>query len=127
MKLRRLAHRLRMLMTITIVVGLLGLLGSIVYLHNVGLPDFAKVKLLRYLKSKDIHLTFQSLKYKLNKGLVAEGIELYGAEAESTPLIEADELVLNIDKTKLLRGVIELDAVKRTAHQLDEVKRTADH
>ncbi len=118
MKIRRLLNRLKMLCTVFIVLLILGLIGSLAYLHSIGLPESLKTVLLEKLKEEDIHLSFDSLKYKLNKGLVAENVQLYKTEKQETPLYSTQFLSLNIDKTKLLRGVFELDSATVEAGQV---------
>lgn len=99
-----------MFCTILIVLLIIGVIGSLAYLHNVGLPTPLKKALLEELEDKNIHLSYESLKYKFNDGLVAETVNVYKTENHEVTLYSAEKLSLNIDKTKLLRGVLEIDS-----------------
>jgi len=97
--------------TIVIILLLVSLVAGVLYLHSVGLPEPLRLQVIEKLKEKNIHVNFSSLKYKLNKGLVIENPSILEKEGAETPFLNAEELIVNVDKTKLLRGVVELDSV----------------
>ncbi len=110
MKLRRFIHKLRMFFTILIVLGIVGVISAVIYLHSVGVPDFVREQVLDELKKRNIHLTFDSLKYKLNQGLVGENIKVFNDNKHENQVFAAEALTIDMDKTKLLRQVYELDS-----------------
>jgi len=111
MKIRRLLNWLKMGCTVLVTLCILGTVGTLAYVHSTGLPEPLKNVLIEKLEEEKLYLSFDSLKYKLNQGIVAENAKVYKSAAKEKVLLSADEIKLNIDKTKLLRKVFELDSV----------------
>lgn len=110
MRISRLLQRFKMCLTCLTVLLILSVLSVIFYLHSIGLPAFVRDFIQEEAKKRDIFITFDTLKYKLNKGLVVEGVTYYKSKTFETPIFTSESLFLDIDKTKLLRAVVEVDA-----------------
>src|SRR5438309_11673165 len=52
------------------------LLGALVYLNRVGLPEFLKARLVSELRARGVDLNFTRLRLRWYHGLVAENISL---------------------------------------------------
>jgi len=109
MKQSLLISRLKMLLTMVVTISVLMFIGVFVYLHNIGLGDGTKKKLITELQKKGINADFETLKFKIHKGLVAENLKFYQSPDSKTPLLSAKELTIDFDKTKFIKGDFEID------------------
>src|SRR5262245_11310192 len=87
------------------------LLGTLIYLNQVGLPDFVKNPLLENLRARGIELQFNRLRLRLGRGLVAEKVRVGRADETSSPQLEVRQLQLRLDLKGLLKGQVRVDAL----------------
>jgi hypothetical protein len=85
--------------------------GSLVYLNQVGLPEFAKNKLLAELRSNGVALQFERLRWRWFRGLVAEKVSLGRATAGERPELTVAEVALNLDALALLRSKLHVQSL----------------
>ena len=52
--------------------------------------------------------SFESLRFDLQRGLIARDVSFYESDGDLIPLLEAGEVTLDLDKTKALRGKFKL-------------------
>lgn len=80
-----------------LVVALLLLMGvPFLYLNQIGLPDFAKSLLQAELQANGLNLEFDRLRWRTQRGLVAEGIQLQTTATNSQPKLLAEELEIRL-------------------------------
>ena len=92
-------------------------LGALVYLNQVGLPDFAKSLLQDELAANGLNLEFDRLRWRLERGLVAEGVRLEGTTTALQPALQAEELKIRLDRQSLFTGNPKVQSVLlRNAH-----------
>ncbi|YCM43771.1 AsmA-like C-terminal region-containing protein [Verrucomicrobiaceae bacterium 227] len=104
-------HTLRFAKTILIIVFgvvFLGTVGGAIYLNKVGFPGQYGNWLQSKLSEKGLHLSFNTLHYDLRRGLIATDVEFYLQEGDGQPMLEAREVIIDLDKTKALRGKLRL-------------------
>lgn len=73
---------------------LLGL--SLVYLNQVGLPEFLKGPLLGQLRDRGIELEFSRMRVRLTRGLVAEDVNLSRTRERAGEVFHADEVQIQL-------------------------------
>ena len=107
--------------TLLLSLGLIGLaiVGGLTYLNQVGFPGRYGDWLKSELAIRGVYLSFETLRFDFQRGLVATDVSFYGDEDQSTPLLEGGEMTLDLDKTKALRGKFKLRSLRiidGTAH-----------
>jgi len=111
MLIRRILIRLRITLTILFVLGLLTVAGGIFYLNSIGLNDNIRSHISSELEERGIYIEFDSLKYELTDGLVAKNVSLYHSPERLTKIASLPEVSINLDKTKLLRGIRKINSL----------------
>lgn len=79
------------------------LLGALLYLNRVGVPDAIKGPLLAELERHGLQLRFDRLTWRWHRGLVAETVSLRALTQPPGPWVRAAEVELNLDLRRLLR------------------------
>jgi hypothetical protein len=87
------------------------LLGSVVYVNQVGLPEFAKRPLLEKLRTHGIELQFSRLRWRWFRGIVAENVH-FGRTDESSGLrLSLAEVQLRLNHAALKRLQFQVDSL----------------
>lgn len=100
----------RWLGTLAIIV-LAGIVLGLFYLSQVGLPLFAKHLLQAELKVMGLNLEFERLRWRLEKGLVAEGVELEINRTPTQQILAADGLAIRLHGQTFLTGQPKISSV----------------
>ena len=74
---------------ITVWLLILVLLGGLIYLNQIGLPDFAKKPLLENLRARGLDLQFSRLRLSWYRGIVAENVRFGRADEPLSPRFDA--------------------------------------
>ena len=104
-------HAFRFAKTILIItfgVIFLGAVIGAIYLNKVGFPGQYGNWLQSQLSEKGLHLSFETLHYDLRRGLVATDVNFYARAGDGKPMLEAKEVIIDLDKSKALRGKLRL-------------------
>ena len=91
----------------------LGLGGFVflLYLNQVGLPDFLKKPLLNQLHARGLDLYFSRLRLRWTRGIVAEDVNLGQAAEPLGPQLFIDEAEVRLNHAALLRFKLKVDAL----------------
>jgi len=90
---------------------LLALLGSLLYVDQIGLPDFVKKPLLEKLHARGIDLQFSRLRLRFPHGLVADNV-MFGQPGDpASPTFALKEIQIRIDYRALLRRQIQVSSL----------------
>ena len=90
---------------------ILALVCAILWLDQIGLPDFVKQPLVDDLRQHGIALQFVRLRLHLYRGLVADNVRVVG-ETPDSPSLMLQEVQLQINyRALLLRRKLQLDGV----------------
>ena len=100
--------RAKTFLVISLAIALGSLIVSLAYLNQIGFPGQYGEWLRARLAERGIHLSFESIHYDLRKGLVATSVSFYGHQSDSSPILTADEVIIDIDKVEALQGIIKL-------------------
>lgn len=99
---------------ITVWLVTLSLLGALIYLNLVGLPDFLKRPLVAKLAERGVALEFAALKLHWSRGFVAEQVRFgasRGTNDPALPRLTAGELEINLRLRALVLGRLQVDSV----------------
>ena len=91
-------RRLRRLAMLALVV----LVCIVVWLNQIGLPDFLKRPLVDTLRTRGIELEFARLRLSLRRGLVADNVRIGHAEKAGGPAFLLQQVQLRLDYHALL-------------------------
>lgn len=114
MLVRRIIIRLRITLTILFVLGVISAVGGLFYLNSTGLNQEIRSHISNELEQRGIFVEFDSLKYKLTDGLVATNVHFYSDAERLTKLASLPKVSINLDKTKLLRGINKINSLSLT-------------
>jgi hypothetical protein len=89
---------------------ILTLAGAVLWLDQIGVPDFVKRPFVDALRQHGIALQFVRLRLKIYRGLVADNVRL-GGETPDSPSLTLQEVQLQINYHALLRRKLQLDGV----------------
>src|ERR1017187_5709278 len=90
---------------------ILTLLGGLVYLNQIGLPDFAKKPLLEKLRARGLDLQFSRLRVSWYHGIVAENVRFERADEPLSPHLTLAEVRLRFNHAALARLQFQIDSL----------------
>ncbi len=90
---------------------LLAMLGSLVYLNQVGLPQFVKRPLLEKLRARGLVLQFSRLRLRFHEGIVAENVRFGSTDDPLVPRVSAAEVQLLLNWNALAHRRLQVDAL----------------
>lgn len=106
------------------------ILGSLIYLNEVGLPDFIKNPLIAGLRNRGLDLRFQKMRLHWYRGILAQQVNLGSVSDAQGPQWYADEVELRFDTRQLLRFKLVVEALRihnaRMAWRLQVPDRPAE-
>jgi len=96
---------------ITVWLVILALLGSLIYLNQIGLPDFVKRPLLDKLRARGLDLQFSRLRLNWYHGLVADNVRFGRADEPLSPQLTLAEVRLRFNHAALARLQFQIDSL----------------
>ena len=106
MRHRSIFHHLKLLVVVCtgLTVGILA--GGVYYVNQTGINDQWRQRIALELENLGIIADFESLRFEITKGLVANGVRIYADSQRDEVIARLEHLVIDVDKTKLMRGKI---------------------
>ncbi len=101
-------RRFRMLVWLVSLV----LLGSVVYLNQIGLPGFIKRPMLEKLRAQGIDLQFSRLRWRFYQGIVAENVTFGKANDTGGPKASATEVLVSLNRQALRHFQLQVDTLR---------------
>lgn len=123
-------HTFRLLKTaatLSVILILVSLFAGLIYLNQIGFPGQYGQWVRDQLAHRGIHLEFTSLRYSLEKGLVATEVAFFEEAHSEKPLLSAQEVVLDLDRTKALRGIFRLRSIEILNGEAELPVENSDH
>jgi len=111
MFLNRLMIRIRITLILLFVICMLTLIGGAIYINHQGLNKGLRDRISQELEKRNIFITFDSLKFNLSSGIVAENVTVYTDKTRSQFIAKVPSISVNVDKTKFLRGIQKIESV----------------
>ena len=90
---------------------LLALLGALLYVNQIGLPDFVKNPLLEKLRARGLDLQFTRLRLRFPHGLVADNVRFGGTSSAANPKLTLKEIQVRLDYAALAHGQIQVNSL----------------
>ena len=87
----------------------------LIYLDRVGLPDFAKRRVLAELREHGLELRFETLRLRWFRGIVGQNVIAAPADSTSTVQLAIAEVALGVDWSALRQRQFHLDSA--TLHE----------
>lgn len=88
-----------------------GLAGGVYYLNQSGLNDHWRERIAHELENLGVVADFESLRFEPTRGLVAKGVRVYADDSREEVVARLEHLVIDVDKTKLMRGKVRVNNV----------------
>ncbi len=95
------------------------LLCCLLYLNRIGLPDFIKRPLLTRLNHRGIDLQFERMRWRWNRGIVAEKVQFVRSDGTVAPRFTVKEAEVEIDYRALLRLQLQVRGLVLKDGELD--------
>jgi len=111
MQRKRLFYHLRLLLLVIVGIIIGTIVGGIYYINETGINDQWRARIAQELENIGIIADFESLRIEPTRGLVAGGVKIYADESRQEVLARLEHLVINVDKTKLMRGKVRVNKV----------------
>ena len=106
MRHRSIFHHIKFLVTLCLVLTVGVLVGGVYYINQSGINDQWRERIAVELENLGVIADFDSLRFELTKGLVAKGVRIYADAKRQDVIAKLEHLVIDVDKTKLMRGKI---------------------
>ena len=90
---------------------LLALLGALLYVNQIGLPDFVKNPLLEKLRARGLDLQFTRLRLRFPHGLVADNVVFGGTNNAANPALTLQEVQVRLDYAALAHGQFQVSSL----------------
>jgi len=87
-------------------------LGTLLYLDRVGLPELFRQPLLKQVRQHGLELEYARLRLRLFSGLLADHVALRPVAATNAPRLQAEHVRLDLNTTALLQGRWELEGLE---------------
>src|ERR1700685_3494037 len=95
---------------IALLLLILALVCAVLWLNQIGLPDFLKQPLIDSLRKQGVVLQFVRLRWNPIHGLMADNVRI-GGETTDSPSLSLQELHLQLNYHALLHRKLQLDGV----------------
>lgn len=89
----------------------LALLGALLYVNQIGLPDFVKNPLLEKLRARGLDLQFTRLRLRFPHGLVADNVRFGGTNNSANPALTLQEIQVRLDYAALAHGRLQVNSL----------------
>jgi hypothetical protein len=94
-------------------------LCALIYLNQVGLPDFIKRPLLAKLQAQGVKLNFTRLRLSWYRGIIAENVRFGGPGDGQRPSVTAKEVRMMLNYHQLVRRRVQVDSLILVGGRLD--------
>ena len=108
---KRILHHLRLIFIVTLGLVLGTIVGGIHYINQTGMNAQWRENIAYELENIGIIADFDSLRIEPTRGLVAGGVRIYADDTRQDVIAQLEHLVINVDKTKLMRGKLRVNKV----------------
>jgi hypothetical protein len=105
----RIIHKVRTLVALLVFAGVLTAGGALWWANRTGLPDSWRTEIEKALAARGVHADIQGLRYWPFQGVEADEVVIYGDETRQRVLARVNEVIMDIDRTKLARGEVRVE------------------
>jgi hypothetical protein len=97
---------------ISIWIGILLLLGCLIYVNQIGLPGFLKRPLLEKLRERGLDLQFSRLRLRWDQGIVAENVRFGSADEPLSPEFKVAQVQVELNHKALSKFQFQVDSLR---------------
>lgn len=115
----RLRRNLRTFIYLMVLAGLASAVGFVVWANQTGLPQSWRAGIEAELAKHGIHATIGSLRLHPIKGIVAKDVTLFADPARTREFCNLERLLVNVDRSKIARGDIQITRIELTDADID--------
>jgi hypothetical protein len=108
----RLQRNLRSLAFLLVLGTVLAGIGMIWWANQTGLPESWRAAIERAVAKQGAHIKIGSLRYFPLRGVIAKDLRVFSDSAHQREISRLERVVLDFDKTKLARGLIQLNKIQ---------------
>lgn len=107
-----LKQNLRSFFFLLIVSSVLGLCGLLWWANHTGMPEAWRAVIEREIAKQGAHLKIGTLRYIPFRGITASDVRVYSDPASQYEISRLEGIVIDIDKSKLSRGIFQLTKIE---------------
>lgn len=107
-----LTRNLRSLAFLLIVSTVLAAFGGLWWANETGLPEAWRAAIEHEIAKKGAHVKIGSLRYVPLQGVVATEVRVYSEAGHLHEISRLERVILDFDKTKLARGLVDLNKIQ---------------
>ena len=96
---------------ITVWLVTLAILGALIYLNLIGLPDFVKRPIISKLRERGMALDFSVLRLHWSRGFVASQVTFGSMDFPAVPHLTAKEVEFHFHLRALITGKVQVDSI----------------
>ena len=108
---RSILHHIKFIVALCLVLTAGILVGGAYYINQSGINDQWRDRIAMELENLGVIADFDSLRFEITKGIVAKGVRIYADNKREDILAKLEHLVIDVDKTKLMRGKIRVNNI----------------
>ena len=108
---RSILHHIKFIVALCLVLTAGILVGGAYYINQSGINDQWRDRIAMELENLGVIADFDSLRFEITKGIVAKGVRIYADSKREDILAKLEHLVIDVDKTKLMRGKIRVNNI----------------
>jgi hypothetical protein len=105
----RIIHKLRTLLALLVFAALLAAGGGLWWANRTGLPDGWRAQIENALAAQGLHADIGRLRYWPLQGIEADEVKVYADATRSQVIAKANEVIVDVDRTKLARGNVRVE------------------
>ncbi len=107
-------RNLRTAAFLLILCGIVAALGLLWWANHTGLPETWRAKIEQEAAKQGAHIQVGALSYIPLKGVVASDVRVFSDPERTHELSRLEQIVLDLDKTKMARGIFRLRKIELT-------------
>ena len=83
--------------------------AALLWTNHCGLPESWRLAIEKELAKKNgVHVHLGLLRYEIFRGIVAQDVQVYNDESHTREVAHLERIVIDVDKTKLIRQDVSL-------------------
>lgn len=107
----RIIHRVRVALALVAFSAVVAVAGVLWWANHTGLPDAWLGEIEKTLAGGGVHAEIDSLRYLPLRGIEARDVVVYTDASRKRVVARLDQLILDIDRTKLSRGDFKIERI----------------
>jgi hypothetical protein len=107
-----LTRNLRSLAFVAALVAVTGCLVSLWWANRTGLPESWRSAIETAIAKQGVHVQIGSISYQPLRGVIASKVRFYSDPSREREISRLEQVLLDFDKTKLARGVVQITKIE---------------